>query len=96
MADPMTLFDHDDDQFHPNNLYDFDLLQSYDQKKNFIEKVFEEERILCHCFIGNEFERSHFVCFLHEVYRNKLQFMIQGLKGKMTFREFNTYFCSFF
>ena len=52
----MTLFD-DDDQFHPSIIYDFDLLASYDQKKNFIEKVFEEERILCRCFIGDESER---------------------------------------
>ena len=90
MANPMTLF-HDDDQFHPSIIHDFDLLASYDQKKNFIEKVFEEERILCHCFIGVESERGRFVCFLHKVYREKLEFMIQGLKGKMAFREFNKY-----
>ena len=51
-ANPMTLFD-DDDQFHPSIIYDFDLLASDDQKKSFIEKVFEEERILCRCFIGD-------------------------------------------
>ena len=61
------------------------------RKKKFIEKVFEEERILCHCFIGDESERGRFACFLHKVYREKLEFMIQGLKGKMAFREFNKY-----
>ena len=75
-------------------LYDFDSMSS-ERKKVFIEHIFLGERIFLNTlFSGIMIE--FFLDMFEKVQREKQDDIINGLKRKMNFHEFKTYFASFF
>ena len=92
MADPMKLIAEKEPDL--DLLYDFDSM-SLEQKKVFIEHIFLGERI----FLNTMFScvmADFFLDMFDRVQRDKQDDIINGLKGKMNFHEFKTYFASFF
>lgn len=90
MTNPMVLFD-ENHRTEPAIQYDFDLLPFFDQKKNFVKKVFEEGRIEVERHVRDSCKQL-FACYLHKLYLERLEVIIDGLKGTMTFREFSDFF----
>ena len=75
-------------------LYDFDSM-SLEQKKVFIEHIFLGERIFLNTMFSGVMA-DFFLDMFDRVQRDKQDDIINGLKGKMNFHEFKTYFASFF
>ena len=75
-------------------LYDFDSM-SLEQKKVFIEHIFLGERIFLNTLFSGVMA-DFFLDMFDRVQRDKQDDIINGLKGKMNFHEFKTYFASFF
>ena len=92
MAHPMLMFEPDPDV---TISYNFDRLTTYNQKKNFIRKVFKDQ-----CAITDEIFSGpiadKLADFWKKRYQNYRADMIKGLTGCMTFEKFNEYFACFF
>lgn len=91
----MVLFD-ENHRTNPTIHYDFDLSPFFDQKKNFVKKVFEEGCIEVERHVPDSCKQL-FVCYLHKLYLERVKVIIGGLKGTMTlvrldFREFSVFF----
>ena len=92
MADPMKLIAEKEPDL--DLLYDFDSM-SLEQKKVFIEHIFFGERIFLNTMFSGVMA-DFFLDMFDRVQRDKQDDIINGLKGKMNFHEFKTYFASFF
>ena len=92
MADPMNLIAEKEPDL--DLLYDFDSM-SLEQKKVFIEHIFLGERIFLNTMFSGVMA-DFFLDMFDRVQRDKQDDIINGLKGKMNFHEFKTYFASFF
>ena len=68
---------------------------SIEKKKVFIEKNFARERTIIDIMFSGTFAGHFFNSVFEKVYREKRDNMIKGLKGKLTFDEFKSYFASF-
>ena len=77
-----------------NLLFDFDRL-SFEEKKVFIEKVFDIKRRIIDMQFSGTIADHFFMSMLEKVYREKLNDIINALSGKMTFNEFKDLFGSF-
>ena len=91
MADPMLMFEIEPDL---NLVFDFDRL-SFEEKKVFIEKVFDIKRRIIDMQFSGTIADHFFMSMLEKVYREKLNDIINALSGKMTFNEFKDLFGSF-
>ena len=91
MADPMKLIAEKEPDL--DLLYDFDSMSS-ERKKVFIEHIFLGERIFLNTLFSGMIE--FFLDMFEKVQREKQDDIINGLKRKMNFHEFKTYFASFF
>ena len=74
-----------------NLVYDFDKI-TLREKKTLMELAFARQRHL----LDNILLKEYFLSEYEKVYREKLNDIIFGLKGKMTFYEFRDLFVSFF
>ena len=92
MADPMKLIAEKEPDL--DLLYDFDSM-SLEQKKVFIEHIFLGERIFLNTMFSGVMA-DFFLDMFGRVQRDKQDDIINGLKEKMNFHEFKTYFASFF
>ena len=90
--DPMKMFD--DWTTSTNDIYDFGLLTS-EQKKIFIKKMFDGERLYVEIMFNGPLGEFFYNLF-EDIYRNKGEDMVNKLKGKMTSAQFCSYFASFF
>ena len=90
--DPMKMFG--DWTTSTNDIYDFDLLTS-EQKKIFIKKMFDGERLYAEIMFNGPLGEFFYNLF-EDIYRNKGEDMANNLKGKMTSAQFCSYFVSFF
>ena len=72
----------------------FDRL-SLEEKKMFIEKVFDIKRSIIDIQFSGTIVDHFFMSMLEKVYREKLNDIINALSGKMTFNEFKDFFGSF-
>ena len=77
-----------------NLVFDFDRL-SIEEKKMFIEKVFDIKRSIIDIQFSGTIVDHFFMSMLEKVYREKLNDIINALSGKMTFNEFKDFFGSF-
>ena len=77
-----------------NLVFDFDRL-SIEEKKVFIEKVFDIKRSIIDMQFSGTIVDHFFMSMLEKVYREKLNDIINTLSGKMTFNEFKDFFDSF-
>ena len=91
MADPMNLIAEKEPDL--DLLYDFDSM-SLEQKKVFIEHIFLGERIFLNTMFSGVMA-DFFLDMFDRVQRDKQDDIINGLKGKMNFHEFKTYFACF-
>ena len=77
-----------------NLVFDFDRL-SIEEKKVFIEKVFDIKCSIIDMQFSGTIVDHFFMSMLEKVYREKLNDIINTLSGKMTFNEFKDFFDSF-
>ena len=77
-----------------NLVFDFDRL-SIEEKKMFIEKVFDIKRSIIDIQFSGTIVDNFFMSMLEKVYREKLNDIINALSGKRTFNEFKDFFGSF-
>ena len=91
MTDLMLMFEREPDS---SLLFDFDTM-SREKKKAFIEKVFDVKRTIIDVKFNGSIASHFFMGMLEKIYREKLDDLINGLNGKMTFNKFNSYFGSF-
>lgn len=92
MTDPMRMLDGQPADL-ANSIYDFDAM-SIEKKKVFIEKSFAGERTIIDIMFSGTFADHFFNSVFEKIYREKRDDMIKGLKGKLTFDEFKSYFAS--
>ena len=88
---PRNMFENDADL---SKMYDFSLL-SYQQKADFIEMVFSQQRNIGRCMV-NRTAKDEFLNILETTYKRKRDEIISCLDGKLNFYHFSSYFCSFF
>ena len=77
-----------------NLVFDFDRL-SFEEKKVFIEKMFDIKRSIIDMQFSSTIVDHFLMSMLEKVYREKLNDIINALSGKMTFNEFKYFFGSF-
>ena len=77
-----------------NLVFDFDRL-SFEEKKVFIEKMFDIKRSIIDMQFSSTIVDHFLMSMLEKVYREKLNDIINALSGKMTFNEFKDFFGSF-
>ena len=77
-----------------NLVFDFDRL-SFEEKKVFIEKMFNIKRSIIDMQFSSTIVDHFLMSMLEKVYREKLNDIINALSGKMTFNEFKDFFGSF-
>ena len=77
-----------------NLVFDFDRL-SFEEKKMFIEKMFDIKRSIIDIQFSGTIVDHFLMSMLEKVYREKLNDIINALSGKMTFNEFKDFFGSF-
>ena len=78
-----------------NLVYDFDKI-TLREKKMLMELAFARQRYLLDNHYASFLLKEYFLSEYEKVYREKLNDIIFGLKGKMTFYEFRDLFVSFF
>ena len=77
-----------------NLVFDFDRL-SFEEKKVFIEKMFDIKRSIIDMQFSSTIVDHFLMSMLEKVYREKLNDIINALSGKRTFNEFKDFFGSF-
>ena len=92
LPDFMKMFEPETDV---NLVYDFDKI-TLREKKTLMELVFARQRHLLDNHYASFLLKEYFLSEYEQVYREKLNDIIFGLKGKMTFYEFRDLFVSFF
>ena len=92
LPDFMKMFEPETDV---NLVYDFDKI-TLREKKTLMDLVFARQRHLLDNHDASFLLKEYFLSEYEKVYREKLNNIIFGLKGKMTFYEFRDLFVSFF
>ena len=92
LPDFMKMFEPETDV---NLVYDFDKI-TLREKKTLVELVFARQRHLLDNHYASFLLKEYFLSEYEKVYREKLNDIIFGLKGKKTSYEFRDLFVSFF